>query len=51
MNFHKHKVWGDKYYQYYSFSIIKKGYSGVSVFSKMKAISIKYGLGMKKFDD
>jgi hypothetical protein len=30
---------------------MKKGYSGVAIFSKMKAISIKYGLGMKAFDD
>ncbi len=50
MNFHKHAIWSEAYNQYYSLSVLKKGYSGVAIFSKVKAISIKNGLGMKIFD-
>jgi exodeoxyribonuclease III len=37
------------YYSYFSFAQ-KKGYSGVSVYSKLKPISVKTSLGIPKFD-
>jgi exodeoxyribonuclease-3 len=35
---------------YWSFSTVKKGYSGVAVFSKLEPISIKHGFGIEEFD-
>jgi exodeoxyribonuclease-3 len=35
---------------YWSFSTIKKGYSGVAVFSKIEPKSVKYGFGIEEFD-
>ncbi len=46
MNFHKHDLWSENYYQYYQISTAKKGYSGVAIFSKMKPINVKFGLGI-----
>ena len=39
-----------EYHQYWSFCTIKKGYSGVCLFSKVKPISIKEGMGVLKHD-
>lgn len=38
-------------YQYWTFSTVKKGYSGCAVFSKIKPLSVEYGIGCAKFDD
>lgn len=35
---------------YWSFSTVKKGYSGVAVFSKIEPKSVKYGFGIEEFD-
>ena len=32
-------------------SITRKGYSGVSIFSKEKPLNVHYGLGVKHYDD
>ncbi|MBU0612068.1 exodeoxyribonuclease III [Patescibacteria group bacterium] len=39
------------YYSYFSHSKIKKGYSGVAIYSKEKPEEVFYGMGIKKFDD
>ena len=39
------------YYIYYSNSKIRKGYSGVAVFTKIKPINVWYGLNEHKYDD
>ena len=39
------------YHSYFDHSKIKKGYSGVAIFSKEKPEKIEYGLGIPKFDD
>lgn len=39
------------YYSYFSYSKLKKGYSGVAIYSKEKPKEIFYGMGIKKFDD
>jgi len=39
------------YYVYYTNSKIRKGYSGVAVFTKLKPISVHYGLEENKYDD
>lgn len=41
----------DGYYIYYTNSKVKKGYSGVCVFSKIKPISVWYGLLNNKYDE
>lgn len=38
-------------YNLYWHSAVKKGYSGVAIFSKIKPISVKAGMGMDKYDD
>jgi len=38
-------------YQYWTFSTVKKGYSGCAVFSKIKPLDVQYGIGCAKFDD
>jgi exodeoxyribonuclease III len=35
---------------YFSSSQVKKGYSGVAVYSKEKPLKVEYGIGIKKFD-
>ncbi|MBI9100435.1 MAG: exodeoxyribonuclease III [Spirochaetaceae bacterium] len=35
---------------YWSFSTVKKGYSGVAVFSRIKPLSVKHGFGIEEFD-
>ena len=37
------------YYSYFSCAE-KKGYSGVAIYTKQKPISVKYGIGIEKFD-
>jgi exodeoxyribonuclease-3 len=39
------------YLSYFDHSKIKKGYSGVAIYSKTKPEKIEYGVGMPKFDD
>ena len=39
------------YFSYFSHSKLKKGYSGVAIYSKEKPEEIFYGMGIKKFDD
>ncbi len=39
------------YNSYFSFSKLRKGYSGVAIYSKLKPEKVEYGLGIKKFDD
>ena len=39
------------YYTYWTNSKVRKGYSGVAVFTKLKPLSVHYGLHENKFDD
>ncbi len=39
------------YHSYFSHSKIKKGYSGVGIYSKIEPKKVEYGIGIKKFDD
>ncbi|MCM2338909.1 MAG: exodeoxyribonuclease III [Burkholderiales bacterium] len=39
------------YYSYFAYSKLRKGYSGVAIYSKEKPKEILYGMGIKKFDD
>ena len=39
------------YFMYWTNSKIRKGYSGVAVFSKIKPLSVHYGLESNKYDD
>ena len=39
------------YHSYFSHSKIKKGYSGVGIYSKVEPTKIEYGIGIEKFDD
>jgi exodeoxyribonuclease-3 len=39
------------YHSYFDHSKIKKGYSGVAIFSKVEPDKVEYGMGIKKFDD
>jgi len=39
------------YFSYFDHSKIKKGYSGVAIFSKVKPEKIEYGIGIPKFDE
>ena len=39
------------YYSYFSSSKLRKGYSGVAVYSKIEPKEVFYGMGIKKFDD
>ena len=41
----------DGYFTYYTNSEVKKGYSGVAVFTKIKPISVHYGLLDHKYDE
>lgn len=38
------------YYSYFDSSKVKKGYSGVAVYSKVEPLETQYGLGIEKFD-
>ncbi len=39
------------YFSYFSSSKVKKGYSGVATYTKIKPEKVEYGMGIKKFDD
>ena len=39
------------YYSYFSHSKLRKGYSGVGIYTKEKPKEVFYGMGIKKFDD
>jgi len=39
------------YYSFFDHSKLKKGYSGVAIYSKIKPEKVEYGLGIPKFDD
>jgi exodeoxyribonuclease-3 len=39
------------YHSYFSSSKLKKGYSGVAIYSKVEPVKVEYGIGIKKFDD
>jgi exodeoxyribonuclease-3 len=41
----------DEYESHWSHATIKKGYSGVAVYARMKPKSVKYGIGEPKFDN
>jgi exodeoxyribonuclease-3 len=39
------------YKSYFSSSIVRRGYSGVAIYSKQEPIKVEQGFGIKKFDD
>jgi exodeoxyribonuclease-3 len=39
------------YHAYFDHSKLKKGYSGVAIFSKIEPEKVEYGIGIPKFDD
>jgi exodeoxyribonuclease-3 len=39
------------YKSYFSSSIVKKGYSGVAIYTKQEPIKVDHGFGISKFDD
>ncbi len=39
------------YTSYFDYSKIKKGYSGVAIYTKIKPEKVDYGMGIKEFDD
>ncbi len=39
------------YESYWSFSTVKKGYSGIGVYTRIKPRNVKYGIGVSKYDD
>lgn len=41
----------NNYYSYFNYPKIKKGYSGVAIYTKIKPNKVEYGIGNKKFDD
>lgn len=41
----------DGYYAYFNSSSVKKGHSGVAVYTKIKPVSVETKLGIKRFDD
>lgn len=44
-------IFQDLGYNLYWYPAVKKGYSGVAIFSKIKPKSLKYGMGLNKYDD
>ncbi len=38
------------YLEYWNSSVVRKGYSGTAVFSKIEPLSVSYGIGMEEFD-
>ena len=38
------------YLTYWTFSQVKKGYSGVAIFTKYKPVSVSYGVNIKEYD-
>ena len=43
-------MWYGKFLQYWSLSTKKSGYSGCVVFSKLRPIKVRYGIGVEQFD-
>lgn len=41
----------DGYESYWSYSTVKKGYSGVTVYSRLKPLEVNNGIGIEKFDN
>lgn len=41
----------DGYFSYFAHSVVRKGYSGVAIYTKIKPEKVEYGMGIKKFDD
>lgn len=41
----------NKYKSYFSSSIVKKGYSGVAIYTKQEPAKVEHGFGIPKFDD
>jgi exodeoxyribonuclease-3 len=41
----------DGYASHFSFASVKKGYSGVATYSRIKPTDVKYGLGIERFDN
>ena len=41
----------NSYKSYFSSSIVKKGYSGVAIYTKLEPIKVEHGFGIPKFDD
>lgn len=39
------------YFSYFAYSKLKKGYSGVAIYSKEEPREVFYGMGIKKFDE
>lgn len=39
------------YYSFFASSTVKKGYSGVAVYTKESPLKVEYGLGVKRFDE
>lgn len=39
------------YKSYFSSSIVKKGYSGVAIYTKQEPVKVEHGFGIQKFDD
>ncbi len=39
------------YFSFFASSEIKKGYSGVAIYTKIEPEKVKYGMGIKKFDE
>ncbi|MFT5773594.1 MAG: exodeoxyribonuclease-3, partial [Algoriphagus sp.] len=44
-------IFEDIGYEIYWYPAVKKGYSGVAILTKIKPRSIKYGMGLSKYDD
>lgn len=38
------------YFSYFTHPVVKKGYSGVAIYSKEKPLEVSYGLGVPEFD-
>ncbi len=39
------------YLSFFASSKLRKGYSGVAVYTRMKPVKVEYGMGIKRFDD
>ncbi len=44
-------IFKDLGYESYWYPAVKRGYSGVAIFSKVKPKSVKYGIGLNHYDD
>lgn len=45
------RIFQDLGYELHWYPAVKKGYSGVAIFTKIKPNAIKYGMGLEKYDD